>query len=59
MNDNIKKAIVVIGGGVLLFWLVKDFGIMGKEKKISRKRMNQILTPKNLKTKKRLTHLWQ
>jgi hypothetical protein len=37
MNDNIKKAIVVIGGGVLLFWLVKDFGIMGKEKKKTKK----------------------
>lgn len=34
MNDNIKKAIVVFGGGILLFWLFKDSTLIkGKKKK--------------------------
>jgi len=53
MNDNIKKAIVVIGGGVLLFWLVKDFGIMGKEKKKTKKEDEPNIDPKELKNKRK------
>jgi len=53
MNDNIKKAIVVIGGGVLLFWLVKDFGIMGKEKKKAKKEDEPNIDPKELKNKRK------
>lgn len=53
MNDNIKKAIVVIGGGVLLFWLVKDFNIMGKSKKKDKKEDEPSIDPKDLKNKKK------
>lgn len=31
MNDNLKKALIIFGGGFLLFWLFKDKGI-GKNK---------------------------
>ena len=54
MNDNIKKAIVVIGGGILLFWLVKDFGILGKSKKADKKKEDEPqIDPKDLKNKKK------
>lgn len=53
MNDSIKKAIVVIGGGVLLFFLVKDFNLMGKPKKKEKKEDEPNIDPKELKNKKK------
>jgi hypothetical protein len=36
MNDNLKKAIIILGGGFILYWLFKDKGMsdMKKDKKI-------------------------
>ena len=33
MSDAMKKALVVFGGGFLLFWLLKDSRLMGATKK--------------------------
>lgn len=54
MNDNFKKALVVFGGGVLLFWLVKDYNIMGKpKKKDDKKDKVPDIDPKELKNKRK------
>jgi len=36
MNDNLKKALIIFGGGFILFWLFKDKGMkdMKKDEKI-------------------------
>ena len=52
MNDNIKKAIVVLGGGVVLFWLFKDARwLTGKKKK--EKIESPQIDPKELTNKKK------
>jgi hypothetical protein len=52
MNDNFKKAIVVFGGGFLLYWLFRDSSfIKGKKKK--EKVSVPELDPKELKNKRK------
>lgn len=36
MNDNLKKALIIFGGGFILYWLFKDKGLsdMKKDEKI-------------------------
>ena len=36
MNDTLKKALIIFGGGFIIFWLFKDKGIKNtsKEEKI-------------------------
>jgi hypothetical protein len=54
MNDNIKKAIVVLGGGILLYWLVKDYSLLGKGKnKDAKKEEAPQIDPKELKNKRK------
>jgi hypothetical protein len=54
MNDNIKKAIVVLGGGVILFWLFRDSSwLIGKKKKSTEKIDAPQIDPKELTNKKK------
>ena len=52
MNDNIKKALVVFGGGIALFWLFRDASwLKGKKKQEKLKAPN--IDPAELKNKKK------
>lgn len=52
MNDNIKKALVVFGGGIILFWLFRDASWL-KGKKKSEKVKAPDIDPSELKNKKK------
>lgn len=52
MNDNIKKALVVFGGGIVLFWLFRDTSwIKGKKKKEKIEAVE--IDPKELQNKRK------
>lgn len=52
MNDNIKKALVVFGGGIVLYWLFRDASfIKGKKKKEKIEAVE--IDPKELQNKRK------